>query len=67
MKVDTTPWRCDGSGWVRGDTGIHLAAENDTSPVHPMSRGYDQACGWCDLGYPHTDNAHEAELKGRVR
>lgn len=66
MTVDTTPWRCKGSGWVRGDTGIHLAGRDDTSPRH-RATDYDQACGWCWLGYPHTDNAHDSELKGKTR
>ena len=65
-SIDTTPWRCDGAGWVRGDTGIHLAGPNDHSPRHPATR-YDQTCGWCWLGYPHTTDAHESEVKGKSR
>ena len=61
--------RVDRSGWVRWVEGgdhtayMHAAGEGDTSPEHWIYGGYDDRCGWCYLGAPHTSSAHDRSVE----
>jgi hypothetical protein len=57
-------------GWVRADIlttsdgrtdrqDVHATGRNDLSNAHS---GYHPECGWCWLGYPHTEQAHAARV-----
>jgi hypothetical protein len=58
-------------GWVRYDRHqtadgpitetVHVTDGHDVSPTHSYSMtlgGYNANCGWCWLGYPHSEAAH---------
>ncbi|MGI6797687.1 hypothetical protein [Gordonia sihwensis] len=40
---------------------VHAASLDDTSNTHS---GYTSACGWCYLGYSHTENEHARKIAG---
>lgn len=60
-RIAQAPIRRVGASWVRYDDDgpVHAAHGDDRSPVHTTyPTGYDERCGWCWLGYAHTDDGH---------
>lgn len=58
------PYRGQGNNtYLRWDgTGIvHVRNLTDTTPV--QVGGYNSHCGWCYLGYPHSEAEHQAQLE----
>jgi hypothetical protein len=50
-------------GVIREQPGgnVHVVGPDDTSPIHHIyPDGYDSTCGWCWLGYTHSERAHAA-------
>lgn len=55
-------------GWTREEQGrrldgapafCHVTDSNDESPIHhTYPTGYDSRCGWCWLGYTHSEFEH---------
>lgn len=55
----TEPHDCDGPSrtWVTGS--------NDHTPYHPTyPTGYNPKCGWCWLGYGHSEASHQQRIGG---
>ncbi len=46
-------------GWTRQDNheSVHCAGKGDNSPV--FAGPYTHECGWCWLGYGHTQAEHD--------
>jgi hypothetical protein len=60
-------------GWVRYDPyetqhdgtvliTVHVAHGQDKSPRWDTLNHYEPTCGWCWLGYTHSEAAHQADL-----
>lgn len=60
--------RTDLRGWVRKSEGYdgmgrevwsHVTGQDDETPDHmTYPTGYDERCGWCWLGAPHSVGEH---------
>ena len=64
--------RTDLGGWARRGHGYdgmgrtvweHVTGPDDMSPTHvTYPTGYDDRCGWCWLGGPHSQDEHAARV-----